>query len=507
MPLPAPGKTESKQEFIARFMADEKARREFPDAAQRRAVAERQWSRLEKSMEPDEMVLTIEMLEKRDFDVEERRRLAKEGHAMPDGSFPIVTKEDLRNAIQAFGRAGDKEAAARHIKKRAKMLHAEDMLPEEGMLAMHREMMKSLPLRRIRNAHIKRIALCKRGVNGLQTLYKSEDGDFRIDALHKMDDRGELLNLVYIPEHPDAEGDVADRDVIKAFAHDFLRFHGEGVDIEHEGEVLDPSRAAVVESFLVAKGDERFKDWRDYRGNPVDATGGWATVIKIDDPALRAAYRSGLWNGVSMYGPAAVETIDPEAASQRVLKRLGNKEIDMTKEEMAALLKSFGADLVIAVKGVLKPEEPAKPAESATASAEPRPVFKGDPTSTKDLREFRKSLAAWEIRDKIAKGEMTSAMVDEMISKAEKDDPTDDQLVEAGLLEKGAKPTDRERELARELFDLKKSRNTPVAEGDDDEPAGMVSKSQKEFATSLAETFNARNGAARPAAFSIVPKR
>jgi hypothetical protein len=41
----------------------------------------------------------------RDFTPAQRRRLAKEGRAMPDGSFPIVNCTDARNAIRAQGRA------------------------------------------------------------------------------------------------------------------------------------------------------------------------------------------------------------------------------------------------------------------------------------------------------------------------------------------------------------------------------------------------------------------
>lgn len=66
----------------------------------------------------------------RDFSEDERRRLAKSGEAMPDGSYPIVTKEDLSNAIQAIGRAKDPEATKRHIMKRARALGAEDMIPD-----------------------------------------------------------------------------------------------------------------------------------------------------------------------------------------------------------------------------------------------------------------------------------------------------------------------------------------------------------------------------------------
>lgn len=66
----------------------------------------------------------------RDFSEEERQRLAKSGDALPDGSFPIVTREDLDNAIRAIGRASDPAAAKKHIIKRARALGAEDALPE-----------------------------------------------------------------------------------------------------------------------------------------------------------------------------------------------------------------------------------------------------------------------------------------------------------------------------------------------------------------------------------------
>lgn len=67
----------------------------------------------------------------REFSQEERDRLAKEGKAMPDGSFPIVTREDLENAIQAIGRAKDPAAAKAHIKKRARELGLTELIPEE----------------------------------------------------------------------------------------------------------------------------------------------------------------------------------------------------------------------------------------------------------------------------------------------------------------------------------------------------------------------------------------
>ena len=66
---------------------------------------------------------------KRAFNEEQREEMAKEGLALPDGSFPISNVDDLRNAIMAHGRATDKDKAKRHIMKRAREMGKEDMLP------------------------------------------------------------------------------------------------------------------------------------------------------------------------------------------------------------------------------------------------------------------------------------------------------------------------------------------------------------------------------------------
>jgi hypothetical protein len=66
-----------------------------------------------------------------ELDTEQRRRLAERGEALPDGSFPIRNKEDLRDAIQSYGRANDKAEAKRWIKRRARELDAEGELPDD----------------------------------------------------------------------------------------------------------------------------------------------------------------------------------------------------------------------------------------------------------------------------------------------------------------------------------------------------------------------------------------
>ena len=103
------------------------------DMANRRPKARRRAEGMMKSGEPRNVMskaLKAEMELKRAFSPEKRRDLAKQGMALPDGSFPIVTSTDLKNAIMAFGRAKNKSAAKRHIIKRAKALKKVDLIPE-----------------------------------------------------------------------------------------------------------------------------------------------------------------------------------------------------------------------------------------------------------------------------------------------------------------------------------------------------------------------------------------
>jgi uncharacterized membrane protein YkoI len=72
---------------------------------------------------------------KRAFSEDKREEMAKEGTAMSDGSFPIASENDLRNAIMAHGRAKDIEAAKAHIKSRAAALGLEAMLPDNWKAA------------------------------------------------------------------------------------------------------------------------------------------------------------------------------------------------------------------------------------------------------------------------------------------------------------------------------------------------------------------------------------
>ena len=77
-----------------------------------------------------QLIKLLDEVHKREFSAKEREHAADAGQAMPDGSFPIKTEQDLKNAIHALGRAKNPEAAKRHIKARARALGLSNLIPD-----------------------------------------------------------------------------------------------------------------------------------------------------------------------------------------------------------------------------------------------------------------------------------------------------------------------------------------------------------------------------------------
>ncbi|WP_254068777.1 hypothetical protein [Streptomyces sp. TM32] len=77
------------------------------------------------------VAVTATEVAKADTSAAGRREAAAEGAALPDGSYPIKTKADLRKAIRAVGRGGaDHDKIRKHVMKRAKALGLEAMVPK-----------------------------------------------------------------------------------------------------------------------------------------------------------------------------------------------------------------------------------------------------------------------------------------------------------------------------------------------------------------------------------------
>ena len=95
----------------------------------------------------------VERIEAKRLDMEfgymprdERMKLAEKGFALPNGSYPISSVADLRNAIQAYGRSkeSDRAKVRKHIIKRAGQLKARHMIPAEWQNAASAEAMTAL---------------------------------------------------------------------------------------------------------------------------------------------------------------------------------------------------------------------------------------------------------------------------------------------------------------------------------------------------------------------------
>lgn len=260
--------------------------------------------------------------------------------------------------------------------------------------------------RRIRKAEIKFVSLVPKGANRLAPVYKA-DGSFEMGCLSKaaesFDESGELLNVVYAPDMRDSQGDIADAAVVKEMAYGFIP-NGAGVDINHDGKPVAREKAHIAENFLIQKSDERFHGWKDDDGKAVDLTGGWATVIKINDPDLRKKYRSGEWAGVSMGGTALVEA---EKSAPTPPTPTPTPEQAMTPEELKALQKAISdgfstltADLTKALKPVEPPapQTPPAPPVPPTPKADEAPVFKGDTSNSRALQMHERALEAFELK-------------------------------------------------------------------------------------------------------------
>ena len=247
----------------------------------------------------------------------------------------------------------------------------------------------------------------------MPTLYK-EDGSFEIETLVKTDaERGEITSIVYAPEFRDSQGDIASAQVIKDMAHEFLK-NGGKIDIRHDGKDVGRDRASVVESFIVQKDDPRFADVTDYSGNPVDVTGAWATVIKLEDPALRALYTEQGWQGVSMAGSAEVEIEreDPRSVADQLSAHY-QQEADMALNDTD--LEKIAGMISGAISEALKKEEPAAETTPEPA-ANPAPKFEGDPLSKEDVEAHREALRKHALQEKLSKA-TTAAEVDEILKE------------------------------------------------------------------------------------------
>lgn len=74
---------------------------------------------------------TTSNVAKAKYNADDLKRMAANGEAMANESYPIADRQDLENAIHAVGRGGaDHDAIRQHIEARAKALGATSMIPD-----------------------------------------------------------------------------------------------------------------------------------------------------------------------------------------------------------------------------------------------------------------------------------------------------------------------------------------------------------------------------------------
>lgn len=258
--------------------------------------------------------------------------------------------------------------------------------------------------RRILKGSIQFISLCQAGANEISTIYKSGDAEqeVHLSQLTKaMTEEGEIVAVVYAPERTDDQGDIASAAVIKDFAHDFMQKGGQ-IDIRHNEQALSKEAVFVAETTIVQAGDPRFAGMKDYENNPVDVTGGWGVILKVNSEELRTAYRTGEWAGVSMGGSMMYRKVAERNTNVKI-----NTETEMDEKEIIKLATDAAISAVTAINKAAeeKAAEEAKIAKekaAAVAAATPKGLGMAAPVcsdaSAEGLFQHRKCLKIHELQ-------------------------------------------------------------------------------------------------------------
>jgi hypothetical protein len=187
-----------------------------------------------------------EAIYKRDFTQAQRKKLAAEGKALPNLSYPIDSQADLHPAaVLARSGHGDTAAAKALIARRAKELGASNPLKDDED-------------------------------------EKMEKAEFVYDSPVPLwkDDKKHLVYTVFLqPEVPDSQGDRIGTEEIHKTAHRWM-VESRKTDVQHD-EVPANERITPVETYL-APVDFQVKDplGREHKV----LKGSWIVVSKCMDP-------------------------------------------------------------------------------------------------------------------------------------------------------------------------------------------------------------------------------
>jgi len=268
--------------------------------------------------------------------------------------------------------------------------------------------------RRLKNARITHLSLCRKGRNKLKTVMKSGD---RLEVplvVSKMDEsEGLLYSLVWAPGHVDIDGDIMDAAEIQKMAHGFLS-NGGNIDVEHDLDPLSKEQVQIAETLIVQKGDERFSGMT-YDGETIDPTGSWGIVLKILDPELKAAYDAGDWDGISMFGQAEgspVHKTQPQPEPETSV---------MDEDTIKALVAKAVADGITASKNADLEAQKAADLAKAEADKAAGITFDGDPTNVEDIakHEAKLTLSKVDWNDPKSVADYKATLTTETVAKSD----------------------------------------------------------------------------------------
>ena len=235
-----------------------------------------------RAMADEEVRELIAAVKKRDFSAKERKKDAKSGAAMADGSFPIEGAEDLSNAMRLAGHAKDPAAARRHIKARAKALGLESHLSGAYSKAVIEQASRALA--------------------------KALDGADDADAIRKEHDEylDGVLPAEIVKAHRAASGSTAQG--ANAMTTDTLVEKAKGLKEKHKAYYADLNEQEK-EDFLALSEAERDKkvgkdpDEKDQaktnpKGDKADKRAADDIAKRLDDAVAKAAAQEAIIKGL-----------------------------------------------------------------------------------------------------------------------------------------------------------------------------------------------------------------
>lgn len=217
-----------------------------------------------------ERIAKNEAILKRQVSEKQRAALADKKKALPDGSFPIASVSDLKNAIKANGRAKDPEKAKKFIISRAKKMGQEDLIPSEWL-------QKSAPL------------------DGQGNICKVDDEQRIVYGWASIIEHGNKTLL-------DRQGDFIDDEAeLEKAAMGYMLDCRIGKN-NHDPEGSQVSRAFESVVFTTEKIEKM--------GLPSDFPRGWWVGFKVDDDEVWDGIKKGEFVGFSIHGVGQREEVE-----------------------------------------------------------------------------------------------------------------------------------------------------------------------------------------------------